>query len=471
MAGWRTKLAGLLHEQLAPLYSAQEDQAQTLDRVRRSHEEVLGSQQEALHSLRQTQEVVEQLTQESARMSGELLSLVHEIYGPAGPGQGHSLVTALAAGQEVLLNSLAELAPPPVGPQVPAEPSAITVIIPTCDRPGGLGEALLSLRAQTRLPRRVAVVNDGSAPVDDVVERHRPHLPDVRLLHTPQAYSGDAVARNTALDSLTDDCVAYLDDDNLMWPTWLQTVHEVFSDPHGPDVVYGAQVRTDTASQAGLLFRRFDPDALRSDNFIDTGMIAHRATSIRWNPSVRHCSDWDFLLSLLSRHRIEAVPRIASVYRHDQAVRMSSAPGFRLIREAVRVHHRYDGPSHGCPVCRNDVAHWGVDEVCPVCASTPWDRAAALVAPYVMNALDGPVALEGAGDAVRAVIAAERAGEPVATLTAHGDGVPVRLPQELPDSLAARFGLATHDVVVVSNPGVDLSALATDCQRIRAYLQ
>ncbi|MFN8129778.1 MAG: hypothetical protein U0R28_13360, partial [Candidatus Nanopelagicales bacterium] len=75
------------------------------------------------------------------------------------------------------------------------------------------------------------------------------------------------------------------------------------------------------------------------------------------------------------------------------------------------------------------------------------------------------------GDAVRAVIAAERAGEPVATLTAHGDGVPVRLPQELPDSLAARFGLATHDVVVVSNPGVDLSALATDCQRIRAYLQ
>ncbi|MEI2642900.1 MAG: hypothetical protein V9G10_11370 [Candidatus Nanopelagicales bacterium] len=88
MAGWRTKLAGLLHEQLAPLYTAQEDQAQTLDRVRRSHEEVLGSQQEALHSLRQTQEVVEQLTQESARVSGELLSLVHEIYGPAGPATG-----------------------------------------------------------------------------------------------------------------------------------------------------------------------------------------------------------------------------------------------------------------------------------------------------------------------------------------------------------------------------------------------
>ncbi|MFN8129645.1 MAG: glycosyltransferase, partial [Candidatus Nanopelagicales bacterium] len=164
MAGWRTKLAGLLHEQLAPLYTAQEDQAQTLDRVRRSHEEVLGSQQEVLHSLRQTQEVVEQLTQESARVSGELLSLVHEIYGPAGPAHGHSLVTALADGQEVLLNSLAELAPPPVGPQLPAEPAAITVIIPTCDRPGGLDEALLSLRAQTRLPRRVAVVNDGSAP-------------------------------------------------------------------------------------------------------------------------------------------------------------------------------------------------------------------------------------------------------------------------------------------------------------------
>ncbi len=92
----------------------------------------------------------------------------------------------------------------------------VSVIVPTCDRPEYLAEALGSIAAQTEPSFECIVVDDGSRapaalPFDD---------PRFRLIrhHTNL---GVAAARNTGLRTAIGEYVAFLDDDDLWAPARL----------------------------------------------------------------------------------------------------------------------------------------------------------------------------------------------------------------------------------------------------------
>lgn len=97
-------------------------------------------------------------------------------------------------------------------------PPAVSVVVPTKDRPAGLAALLDALAAQTLAPERfeVIVVDDGSAPPVDagarVIRHERPR--------------GPAAARNSGWRAARAPLVAFVDDDCVPVPPWLEAILE-----------------------------------------------------------------------------------------------------------------------------------------------------------------------------------------------------------------------------------------------------
>lgn len=92
----------------------------------------------------------------------------------------------------------------------------VSVIIPTCDRPALLKEALASVVAQTLSPFETIIANNGKERINES------SLPkEIRVLKLPP-YIGAAEARNRGAAAARGDFLAFLDDDDLWSNTYLE---------------------------------------------------------------------------------------------------------------------------------------------------------------------------------------------------------------------------------------------------------
>jgi GT2 family glycosyltransferase len=93
-----------------------------------------------------------------------------------------------------------------------------SVVIPTFNRAGLIGETLESLLGQTYSPTEIVIVDDGSTDdTEDVVRRFGS---DIRYLHIPN--SGQSNARNIGVAESRCEWVAFCDSDDLWKPNKLQ---------------------------------------------------------------------------------------------------------------------------------------------------------------------------------------------------------------------------------------------------------
>jgi glycosyltransferase involved in cell wall biosynthesis len=111
---------------------------------------------------------------------------------------------------------------------VPSEPPTISVLICayTRDRLEVLSEAIDSLRAQTLPPREILLVID-HAP--ELLEDALQLWPDLKIVpnREKQGLSG---ARNTGVAEASGEVVAFLDDDAVPAPDWLQRLAHAYAD-------------------------------------------------------------------------------------------------------------------------------------------------------------------------------------------------------------------------------------------------
>ena len=219
----------------------------------------------------------------------------------------------------------------------------VSVIIPTRNRRPLLEAALDSLLGQTYGNWEAVVVDDASN--DDTAEFVRGRAAsDSRLKLIEADGNGSAAARQRGLGASTGELVAYLDDDNLMANGWLRAVAELFGRRLDVDVAYGAQIRSEStvdapASEPHVLFEPFDEIRLTEGNYIDTGVIAHRAGLGVEHPSwVRGVDDWRFVLDLAEQRTPHELPVIASIYLPFATERESRRPDQYRSEEDVRSH-------------------------------------------------------------------------------------------------------------------------------------
>ncbi|PWB59924.1 MAG: hypothetical protein C3F18_00405 [Nitrosomonadales bacterium] len=93
----------------------------------------------------------------------------------------------------------------------------VSVIIPTHNRPSLLAEALASLLAQTFSDWEAVIVDDASSPPVSVGDKDA----RIHVLHH-NASQGGAAAKNTGIKSATGEILAFLDDDDLYAPQYLE---------------------------------------------------------------------------------------------------------------------------------------------------------------------------------------------------------------------------------------------------------
>ena len=234
-----------------------------------------------------------------------------------------------------------------------SDTDAVTVVIPTKDRPVLLRRTLGSVLAQQDVELQVVVVDDGSqAGATDFI--HYLGDPRVRVLRNERS-TGVARARNRGLDDVGTGWVAFLDDDDMWAPDKLAAQLGAARDLPGAQWVCGGAVTVDESLHVLAAMR--PPPAgpvptLLSYNRIPGGAsgtivrtdLAREAGG--FDTELSNLADWEFWILLALRSPVACVDRPMTAYlRHAQT--LSGDPTgvldeFRVIQqrfEAVRAPH------------------------------------------------------------------------------------------------------------------------------------
>lgn len=118
---------------------------------------------------------------------------------------------------------------------------ALSIVIPTRDRPGLLADCLATLARQAADPGQVEVIviDDGSdPPLREVVETAAAASPVVEVRYAAQQPGGLNAGRNRGVEESRADLLAFLDDDTLVDQGWAAALLAGF-DQRGADAIAG----------------------------------------------------------------------------------------------------------------------------------------------------------------------------------------------------------------------------------------
>jgi GT2 family glycosyltransferase len=204
---------------------------------------------------------------------------------------------------------------------------AVSVVVRTKNRPDTLRLALNSLANQTFRGFEVVLVNSGE-PVDDVLGAVDDHL-RLEYVSPPEPLTlGEAL--NAALGQARGEFIAYLDDDDIVYPFHLASLMEKVPARRSEEAfVYShfswAFVAGLGSNVPRMVARhrtppwRYDRDDLLIQNkpalntWLHSRSVADRLGG--FDPRMRVLEDWDFLLRATRELGLRSVPRETCEYR------------------------------------------------------------------------------------------------------------------------------------------------------------
>jgi glycosyltransferase involved in cell wall biosynthesis len=228
---------------------------------------------------------------------------------------------------------------------IPDDDATVAVIVPTFNQARFLADAINSVLEQTRPATEIIVVDDGSCdnPAEVVAK-----FPKVQLLRHGNN-RGVAAARNTGLRSCKTSHVVFLDADDRLLPTALETGliciaarpdcafvyggHRMISEqghPVGADCFWPIVGNAHLALLRGNLL---GPPA--------TGLYRRDCVLAIEGFDGRVCSaeDYDLNLRLTQRYQIAHHPEVVAEYRrHDQNVTRKHAKQLKAVLRVLDLH-------------------------------------------------------------------------------------------------------------------------------------
>src|SRR5687767_9688236 len=201
---------------------------------------------------------------------------------------------------------------------------SISVVIPCYNNAAHLAETLASVRAQSRKPLEVIVVDDASTDDSAAVVRG---FEGVRLLGL-ERNSGTSLARNTGLFGARGDMVAWLDGDDIWEPDHLATVAGLLEQHPKAGVAFSL---TRGFGISEKVWEPLLPQLELVDAFWPSWQqtVAQMSTSIMWrdrvaalrgfHPAIRSVEDFEFFLRLARRHPFVCTHAVTARYRKHAA--------------------------------------------------------------------------------------------------------------------------------------------------------
>ncbi|MEW6273440.1 MAG: glycosyltransferase [Thermodesulfobacteriota bacterium] len=247
---------------------------------------------------------------------------------------------------------------PPRAAATPAPPDAsdraeplVSVIMPTFERRELLPRAVRSVLAQTHRSLELIVVNDGGAPVDDLLQE----LDDGRITSVRLARNRNrSAARNAGLALARGKYVAYLDDDDWYLPEHLELlVGRLERDAAA--VAYSLAARVEELRRDGAWVQGpaqpvyvlpFERERLLIANFIPLPCLVHRRDLLDpaggFDEQLATHEDWDLLIRLAEREPFLQLARVTCCFswRTDGS---STTSGHKsdFLRTMELIHARY----------------------------------------------------------------------------------------------------------------------------------
>lgn len=225
--------------------------------------------------------------------------------------------------------------------------TGVSVLLPTFNRAGLIGETIDSLLAQTRRPDEIIVINDGSTDATaQVLERYAPHL---RVIH--QTNSGKSTALNRALAEARQPCIWIVDDDDIILPDTCATLMAELEADEGLGFCAGRHTDfvVDPATGARVLMApgytrasapdEIFPDLLDGCHIFQPGLIVRRAVYDSVGPfrsDLTRSQDYEMILRIARQHRGKLRPETVFLHREHTGDRGPAGARFGADQNAAR---------------------------------------------------------------------------------------------------------------------------------------
>ena len=221
------------------------------------------------------------------------------------------------------------------GPPAPA----VSVILPTYNRPEMIRESIESVLKQEFQDWELLVVNDGGGRE---VEAALSQFPDPRIRYIYAEHGGLSSALNVGQQAARGRYLAYLDDDDIFYPDHLARLVGYLERQAECAVAYADAFRARQqkgpdgrwlVTERTLAFSRdFDPRAFYSQTYIPILCLVHRRSCVAeaggFNEHILHAMDWEFYLRLSRRYRFHHLARVTGEYRvRDDQTQMTTRAG------------------------------------------------------------------------------------------------------------------------------------------------
>jgi len=178
-----------------------------------------------------------------------------------------------------------------------------SVVIPAYQALEQLPRAIDGCLRQTLPPREILVVDDASPklPAAPLREQYSNESADGRLkIITLPRNGGPSVARNAGWDAASGEFVAFLDADDCWLPDRLETVAGWLTADSAIDwIAHRYRLPGDLPPEKPTAAAPLSLSRLLMGNLAQTSCVAlRRSIPLRFNPSMRHCEDYELWLRL-----------------------------------------------------------------------------------------------------------------------------------------------------------------------------
>lgn len=209
----------------------------------------------------------------------------------------------------------------------------VSVIIPCYNQARWLAQAITSVRRQTRQPREIIVVDDGSTDNTSAVANN------LGVLLIKQPHAGISAARNAGIEIALGDYILPLDADDLLHPKFIErTLNR--------DNIVGTHVRSFgnyNSTWRPTLLHPTHKDMITTNCIMVTSLyhITVWETTGGYDPELKYAEDWDFWLRAAANgFTVTIVPEVLFFYRqHGPSTSNISIARRHELMNALRAKH------------------------------------------------------------------------------------------------------------------------------------
>jgi len=227
-----------------------------------------------------------------------------------------------------------------------------SVIIPTCNRPESLKEAIQSVLRQEYTCFEIIVINDGGVDVEEIISNFNKRGDITYIKHDHN--KGLAAARNTGIRKARGKYVAYLDDDDIFYPNHLWRLVK-YLETTDFKVVYSEAFRALQRSENETYIITkldrpysddFDEDQILVKNFFPVLCVIHEKSCLDevglFDETLSSHEDWDLWIRMSRRFKFAHINELTCEFRwRDDGTTMTGERRKDFLKTMQIIYEKY----------------------------------------------------------------------------------------------------------------------------------